>query len=94
MWYMILQRAYVQSIDAQSRRGTKAAKRFLRKVLAGTRNPHPRVINVDKNPAYPAAVKALKEEGPLRRRCRLRQCNEVVPVQRTGVFLATSPFPR
>jgi transposase-like protein len=29
---------------------------------------------VDKNPAYPAAVEALKEEGTLRRRCRLRQC--------------------
>jgi transposase, IS6 family len=36
-------------------------------------NTHPRVINVDKNPAYPAAVEALKEEGILRRRCRLRQ---------------------
>ena len=34
----------------------------------------PRVINVDKNPAYPAAVDALKEEGVLPRRVRLRQC--------------------
>ena len=32
------------------------------------------MINVDKNPAYPAAVEALKAEGTLRRRCRLRQC--------------------
>ena len=32
------------------------------------------MINVDKNPAYPAAVAALKAEGTLRRRCRLRQC--------------------
>ena len=37
-------------------------------------NPDPRVINVDKNPAYPAAVEALKAEGTLRRRCRLLQC--------------------
>ena len=29
---------------------------------------------MDKNPAYPAAVEALKAEGTLRRRCRLRQC--------------------
>jgi hypothetical protein len=32
------------------------------------------VINVDKNPAYPAAVEALKEEGVLLGRVRLRQC--------------------
>jgi transposase, IS6 family len=29
---------------------------------------------VDKNPAYPAAVEALKAEGTLPRRVRLRQC--------------------
>ncbi len=32
------------------------------------------MINVDKNRAYPVAVKDLKQEGTLRRRCRLRQC--------------------
>jgi transposase-like protein len=32
------------------------------------------VINVDENPAYPAAVEALKQEGVLPRRVRLRQC--------------------
>lgn len=32
------------------------------------------MINVDKNPAYPAAFKELKAEGVLSRRCRLRQC--------------------
>ena len=34
----------------------------------------PRVINVDKNPAYPRAVEDLKREGAISRRCRLRQC--------------------
>jgi len=34
----------------------------------------PRVMNVDKNPAYPAAVEALKAEGALPRCVRLRQC--------------------
>ena len=29
---------------------------------------------MDKNPAYPAAIKELKDEGTLRRRCRVRQC--------------------
>ena len=34
----------------------------------------PRVINVDKNPAYPAAVEVLKADGVIPRRVRLRQC--------------------
>lgn len=46
----------------------KAAKRFCRKALNEPQNPHPRVMNGDKNFAYPAAVKALKAEGTLRRR--------------------------
>jgi len=57
-----------------ARRDARAAKRFFRKALNGPQNPHPRVINVDKNPAYPAAVKALKEDDTLHRRCQLRQC--------------------
>jgi IS6 family transposase len=51
-----------------------AAKRFFRKVFRSSNNPIPRVINVDKNPAYPAAIRALKREGVLPRRVRLRQC--------------------
>jgi transposase-like protein len=43
-------------------------------VLLDPANPQPRVINVDTNRAYPAAVDELKVEGTLRRRCRLRQC--------------------
>jgi transposase-like protein len=65
-----------QTIDflLTARHDACAAKRFFRKALNGRQNPHPRVINVDNNPAYPAAVEALKEEGTLRRRCQLRQC--------------------
>ncbi|MDQ6665670.1 MAG: DDE-type integrase/transposase/recombinase [Acidobacteriota bacterium] len=45
------------------------AKRFLRKAIAASGNPMPRVMNVDKNPAYPAAMEALKatELSPPRR---------------------------
>src|SRR5215472_2349150 len=57
-----------------AKRDAAAAKRFIRKALSAPGNAQPRVINVDKNPAYPAAVEALKAEGTLRRRCRLRQC--------------------
>jgi transposase-like protein len=51
-----------------------AAKRFFRKALGALSNVPPRVINVDKNPAYPAAVEALQTQGTLRHCCRLRQC--------------------
>ena len=37
-------------------------------------NPMARVLNVDKNPAYPAAVRDLKAEGTVPPRVRLRQC--------------------
>ena len=33
----------------------------------------PRVMNVDRNPSYPAAVEAMKAEGTLPRRVVLRQ---------------------
>ncbi len=37
-------------------------------------NSMPRMINVDKNPAYPCAVSELKASGTLSRKCRVRQC--------------------
>jgi transposase-like protein len=43
-------------------------------VFAAQENPTPRVVNVDKNRAYPAAIEALKADGALPRRARLRQC--------------------
>jgi IS6 family transposase len=65
-----------QTIDflLTAKRDKAAAKRFFRQALSGSRNPSPRVINVDKNAAYPPAVKELKAEGLLSRRCRLRPC--------------------
>ena len=65
-----------QTIDflLVDRRDTAAAKRFFQRALQNLGNCMPRVINVDKNPAYPRAVKELQREGVIRRRCRLRQC--------------------
>jgi len=65
-----------QTIDflLTAQRDAAAAKRFFRRALANPGNRMPRVINVDKNRAYPVAVGELKEQGTIRRRCRLRQC--------------------
>jgi IS6 family transposase len=65
-----------QTIDflLTAKRDTAAAKRFLRKAIAASGNPMPRVLNVDKNPSYPAAVEALKAEGAIPGRVALRQC--------------------
>ena len=65
-----------QTIDflLTAKRDTEAAQRFFRKVFAARENPTPRVVNVDKNRAYPSAIEALQAEGNLPRRVRLRQC--------------------
>jgi IS6 family transposase len=65
-----------QTIDflLTARRDAGAAKRFLRRAIHASGNGMPRVMNVDKNPAYPAAVEALKAEGAIPHRVALRQC--------------------
>ena len=57
-----------------ARRDTAAAKRFLVKAMEASGSAMPRVMNVDRNPAYPAAVEALKANGSLPNRVQLRQC--------------------
>ncbi len=65
-----------QTIDflLTAKRDTAAAKRFIRRAIEASGNAMPRVMNVDKNPAYPAAVEALKAEGSIPTRVALRQC--------------------
>src|SRR6202049_1375234 len=65
-----------QTIDflLTAKRDTAAAKRFLRKAIEASGNAMPRVMNGDKNKAYPAAVGALKADGSIPRRVVLRQC--------------------
>jgi IS6 family transposase len=53
-------------------RSTRAAKRFFRKTLSRPNVTTPRVINVDKNPAYIGAVRDLKQEKLLPEHCKRR----------------------
>lgn len=53
-------------------RNGQAAKRFFHKALRAHHTVPPRVINVDKNPAYPKAVGKLKKKGILSQGCKLR----------------------
>jgi len=54
-------------------RDGEAAKHFFVKTLAASHTTEPRVINVDKNAAYPKALKELKAEGIVSENCELRQ---------------------
>jgi len=55
------------------RRNEKAAKRFFKKSLGSNHTKKPRVINVDKDKAYPASFKSLKKDKKLDKSTSLRQ---------------------
>jgi transposase-like protein len=55
-----------------AKRDTQSAKRFFHKALKAKHTQTPRVINVDKNPAYPPAVEELNAEDHLPTRTKLR----------------------
>ncbi|WJE55785.1 IS6 family transposase (plasmid) [Bacillus cereus] len=54
-------------------RDKQAAKRFFKKALAASHICKPRVITVDKNPAYPVAIQELKEEKRMPEGIQIRQ---------------------
>jgi transposase-like protein len=56
-----------------AKRDGKAAAGFFCKVLKGQHTEIPRVINVDKNAAYPVAIETLKEEETIGEETELRQ---------------------
>jgi transposase-like protein len=56
-----------------AKRNRKAAKRFFKKALSSNHNQIPRVITVDKNPAYPPAIDELKNDKILPKNVGIRQ---------------------
>ena len=56
-----------------AKRDSKAAARFFRKVLKSQHTGSPRVINVDKNAAYPVAIETLQKEKLIGEETELRQ---------------------
>ncbi|NJO95057.1 MAG: IS6 family transposase [Pleurocapsa sp. CRU_1_2] len=71
-----------------AKRNKQAAKRFFKKVLKAKHNRQTRVINVDKNPAYPPAIEELKLEKILEEKSKTRQVkylNNLVEQDHRGV---------
>ena len=64
-----------QTIDflLSPKRDAAAARRFFRKALKQSHTVNPRTITVDKNAAYPIALKTVKRGGELWRFAKLRQ---------------------
>ena len=56
-----------------AKRDAQAAKRFLGKAMKAVHAQGPRVINVDKNAAYPKAIDELKQKEELSEQVELRQ---------------------
>lgn len=71
----------------------QTAKRFFKKVLKAKHNQQPRVINLDKNAAYPPAIEELKEENLLEETSETRQVkylNNLVEQDHRGIKRITN----
>ena len=77
-----------------AKRDALAAKRFFRKTLKAIHTQTPRVITVDKNPAYPKAIKELKAAKKLPKIVKLRQIkylNNIVEQDHRGIKRLVKP---
>jgi IS6 family transposase len=85
-----------QTIDflLSAKRDAAAAKRFFRKALSQPHTVNPRIITVDKNPAYPKAIAEMKADAELWRFSRLRRVkflNNIVEQDHRRVKRLTRP---
>ena len=77
-----------------AKRDAQAAKRFFRKTLKAIHTQTPRVITVDKNPAYPKAFRELKSAKKLPEVVKLRQIkylNNIVEQDHRGIKRLVKP---
>jgi IS6 family transposase len=76
-------------------RDVDAAKRFFKKALSSPHNQSPRVITVDKNPAYPPALQQLMNEKNLSKETLIRQTkylNNIVEQDHRFIKKITNPM--
>ena len=86
-----------QTIDfmLSANRDVLAAKRFFKKALSSPHNQSPRVITVDKNPAYPPALQQLKDETKIPQETLIRQTkylNNIVEQDHRFIKKITTPM--
>ena len=78
-----------------AKRNKKAAKRFFKKALGSNHNQMPRVITVDKNPAYPPAIDELKNDKILPINVDIRQIkylNNIIEQDHRSVKRIVNPM--
>ena len=78
-----------------TKRDRKAAKRFFKKALSSNHNQIPRVITVDKNPAYPPAIDELKNDKILPKNAGIRQIkylNNIIEQEHRSIKRIVNPM--
>ena len=78
-----------------AKRNRKAVKRFVKKALSSNHNQMPRVITVDKNPAYPIAINELKNEKKLSKNIEIKQVkylNNIVEQDHRSIIGIIAPM--
>jgi transposase, IS6 family len=78
-----------------AKRDGKAAERFFRKVLRARHTQAPRVVNVDKNAAYPVAADAMNQDETVETKIELRQIkylNNVIEQDHRNVKRIVKPM--
>lgn len=77
-----------------AKRDVRAAARFFRRVLNASHTQTPRVINVGKNPAYPKATAALKQDQQMSKSTEMKQnsyLNNIVEQDHRFIKRLTKP---
>ena len=77
------------------KRDANAVERFFKKALSSDHVQPPRVITVDKNPSYPAAIENLKKNKKLPQDINMRQTkylNNIIEQDHRFIKKRTNPM--